>query len=275
MIIRKYRLRTLCICFIAVLFLFVVITDVSTPSEKNISNADSLSLRIKELRYEAQYAEAVTIAHNLLDVLKQDSTAKQWQIADSERLIATLKFIAGLSESTQQELSEADRLTSNKNEHFEKGEYADGVKIVEQQLKIREKILGPEHPEVALTLNDLAVFLNKTSDYTGALSLYERSLVIYEKALGKDHPDVARTLNNLAGTLEMIGKSEQAKSMYERALRIREKTLGPDHPDVGLTLSDLAVLLRNAGDYAGARSLYERALGRRLSDPITPTWPEH
>ena len=64
-----------------------------------------------------------------------------------------------------------------------------------------EKALGPDHPDVAESLNNLAVLYDDQGRYADAEPLYKRSLAIREKALGPDHPDVAQSLNNLAGSI--------------------------------------------------------------------------
>ena len=70
--------------------------------------------------------------------------------------------------------------------------------MAQQVLAIREKALGPDHPDVAQALNNLAVLYYKQGRYAEAEPLYKRALAIGEKALGPDHPDVATALNNLA-----------------------------------------------------------------------------
>ena len=66
-------------------------------------------------------------------------------------------------------------------------------------LDIREKALGPDHPLVGTSLNNLAELYRSHGRYAEAEPLYERSLAIREKALGPEHPDVGMVLNNLAG----------------------------------------------------------------------------
>ena len=61
-----------------------------------------------------------------------------------------------------------------------------------RSLAIREKTLGPDHPDVASALNNLASLYHKQGRYAEAEPLYKRSLAINEKALGPDHPDVAQ-----------------------------------------------------------------------------------
>eukprot|EP00752_Nemacystus_decipiens_P018035 g16168.t1 len=116
------------------------------------------------------------------------------------------------------------------------GYYEDAKPLYERSLAIREKVLGPDHPDVASSLNSLAVLL-KTQP------LYERSLAIREKMLGPDHPDVASSLNSLAA---LLGYYEDAKPLHERSLTIRasrEKVLDPDHSDVASSITNLAGFL--------------------------------
>jgi tetratricopeptide (TPR) repeat protein len=68
-----------------------------------------------------------------------------------------------------------------------------------RSLAIYEKTLGPDHPSVALALNNQALLYHAQGRYTAAEPLYKRSLAIREKALGPNNPDVAQSLNNLAG----------------------------------------------------------------------------
>ncbi|MEI8252021.1 MAG: tetratricopeptide repeat protein, partial [Synechococcus sp. ELA057] len=140
------------------------------------------------------------------------------------------------------------------------GKYAAAEPLYRRALVIREKVLGPAHPAVALSLNNLAVLLNDQGQYAAAETLYRRALAIREKTLGPDHPDVALSLNNLAGLLISQGQYAAAEPLCRRALAIREKALGPDHPDIANSLDNLASLLKNQGKYAAAEPLYRRAL---------------
>ena len=55
---------------------------------------------------------------------------------------------------------------------------------------MRERTLGPEHAEVAGSLNNLAVLLKGMGRYEEAQALYAKSIRIKEKALGPAHPQV-------------------------------------------------------------------------------------
>ena len=142
--------------------------------------------------------------------------------------------------------------------------FAEARPLYERALAINEKVLGPDHPETATSLNNLASLLNTLGEYDAARPLYERALAIYEKVLGPDHPSTATSLGNLAGLLDTLGESDTARPLYERALAIYEKVLGPDHPDTATSLNNLAVFLRNAGSLEEAEPLHRKLLTHQV-----------
>ena len=73
----------------------------------------------------------------------------------------------------------------------DQGRYAEAEPLYKRALAIQEKALGPDHPDVATALNNLAVLYRHQGRYAEAEPLYKRALAIEEKALGPDHPDVA------------------------------------------------------------------------------------
>ena len=186
---------------------------------------------------------------------------RNWPVLDPlvphARAVAAHADAAGITEPTAWLMNQAGVLL------FSKALYAEAEPLYERALAIREKALGPEHPDVAMSLNNLAALYRNQGAYAKAEPLYERALAIREKALGPEHPDVATSLNNLAVLYRNQGAYAKAEPLYERALAIREKALGPEHPDVAMSLNNLALLYDNQGAYAKAEPLYERALAIR------------
>jgi len=140
------------------------------------------------------------------------------------------------------------------------GAYAYAQLVLERALAVREQALGPDHPDTAASLHNLAVVLQAQGDLAAARPLYDRALAIREQALGPDHPDTASSLNNLAGLLRAQGHLAAARPLFERALDIHEQAFGPNHPATATSLNNLAILLHAQGDVAAARPLFERAL---------------
>ena len=140
------------------------------------------------------------------------------------------------------------------------GDYAKAEPLYQRALAIREKALGPDHPDIATSLNNLAELYMRQGDYAKAEPLYQRALAIREKALGPDHPDIATSLNNLALLYERRATTPRPSRSSGAPWPSTEKALGPDHPDTATSLNNLALLYSDMGDYAKAEPLYQRAL---------------
>ena len=143
-------------------------------------------------------------------------------------------------------------------------QYEEALPLYQQALAINEQTLGPEHPDTARSLNNLALPYKSQGRDEKALPLFERALAINERVLGPRHPDTARSLNNLALLYNSLGKDEEVLPLLKRALDIREKALGLEHPDVANSLNNLAALYENQGMDKEALSLYQRALAIRI-----------
>jgi CHAT domain-containing protein/Tfp pilus assembly protein PilF len=156
--------------------------------------------------------------------------------------------------------SEANALNKRVFELYRAGKFVEAISLAQQVLAMREKALGPNHPDVAQSLYNLAALYGEQLRYSEAEPLYKRALAIYGKALGSDHRNVAMVLVNLASLYQEQGRYTEAESLDKRALAVYEKALGPDHPDVATALSNLAILYDAQGRYAEAEPLYKRAL---------------
>ncbi|THJ18142.1 MAG: tetratricopeptide repeat protein [Nitrospira sp. CG24B] len=139
------------------------------------------------------------------------------------------------------------------------GKYQEAESYFTRALKQREQNLAPDHPDRALSLNNLAMLYEKQGRYDKAEPLYQRALAIWEKALGPNHPNVAPNFNNLAELYRAQGQYAKAEPLYQRALAITEKALGIDHPDVARSLNNLAGLSYHQGQYAKAEPLFQRS----------------
>lgn len=64
------------------------------------------------------------------------------------------------------------------------GKYARGIAVSQAALKAAEENVDPDHPDVATSLNHLALLYDAQGQYAEAEPLYKRALVIREKAPG-------------------------------------------------------------------------------------------
>jgi tetratricopeptide (TPR) repeat protein len=141
-----------------------------------------------------------------------------------------------------------------------KANYKEDEPLLRRALAINESNLGPNHPEVARTLSNLALLLQETNRLSEAEPLYRRALAIDEASLGPNHPEVAIYLNNLASLLQAANRLSEAEPLSRRALAIDEASLGPNHPNVAIYINNLAELLRVTNRLSEAEPLSRRAL---------------
>ena len=143
---------------------------------------------------------------------------------------------------------------------YQQGRYQEAISLTQESLKIREKILGPDHTKVAVSLSNLAMMYSALDKYDEALSMQQRAQAIFEKTLGPNHVDTTNSLRNLGKLYQQLGLYDQALLMLQRALMIREKELGLNHFSVAHSLSSLGSIYQELGHYDQALLVNQRAL---------------
>jgi tetratricopeptide (TPR) repeat protein len=178
-----------------------------------------------------------------------------------DRLVSHATTIAAWVDSYDVHLEDAAHVLNQTGYYLGvRGRYAEAEVLSQRALSIRERVLAPEHPDVAQSLGNLAVVHYELGRYAEAEALHKRALAIKERAFGPDHTKVAYSLNNLANVHIRQGRYAEAQPLHERALAILERALKPDHPLVVEGLVGLASLRKDQGRNADAIPLFERAL---------------
>jgi tetratricopeptide (TPR) repeat protein len=156
---------------------------------------------------------------------------------------------------------------------YQQEKYSESIKVAEEALKFAKETFDTEHPNIASSLNNLALIYKTLGKNAEAEPFYKQALEISESVLGSNHPDVATSLNNLAEVYVAQDKYAKAEPLYERALEMSERTLGLNHPDIAQPLNNLAELYRAQGRYAEAEPLYEQAL-KISKEALGPIYPD-
>jgi tetratricopeptide (TPR) repeat protein len=137
---------------------------------------------------------------------------------------------------------------------------SDNPAIVALKSQARDAVeaLGPQHPDVAHNLNNLAMLYQAQGRYGEAMPLLQRALTIHEQSLGPTHPDIAMSLNNLATLYRDLLRYAEAEPLYQRALALYERVRGPDHPEVDVVRKNYIGLLRATDRHEEAEQLETR-----------------
>ncbi|HEY0753735.1 MAG TPA: tetratricopeptide repeat protein [Ktedonobacteraceae bacterium] len=142
----------------------------------------------------------------------------------------------------------------------ERGRYAEAEQLLQQALTMREQLVSPEHPDVAVSLNSLGALYVKQGKHAQAEPLFSRALAIAEKVHGPGHPAVATSLNNLATVYIEQRKYTDAELLYANALSISIQQFGPDNPLTLRYLNNLATFYLERKQWDKAEFLLQRSL---------------
>ncbi len=205
-----------------------------------------LNGRAVQLYHEGQYAQAVSLAEEVLALSRQVWGEEHPHVATSLNNLAILYKLQG-------RLAEVEPLC-------------------QEALAMRQRLFSGDHPDVAQSLDSLAGLYESQGRLDAAESLCEEALTMRQRLFSGDHPDVAQTLNNLAGLYESQGRLKAAEPLIEEALAMRKRLFPSDHPDVAGSLNNLAGLYKSQGRLSAATPLLEEVLAmtKRLFPPDHP-----
>ncbi|CAF1460927.1 unnamed protein product [Adineta steineri] len=138
--------------------------------------------------------------------------------------------------------------------------YQEALTFYKKSLDIREKILPPNHPDLAKSYNNIGVVHNTMGNYPEALSYYKKVFEIDQQSLSPDHPDLAKSYNNIGLVHANMRDYPKALSCYEKALGIKQQSLPHTHPSLASSCSNIGIVHANMRDYPKALLYHEKAL---------------
>ncbi|CAF4016053.1 unnamed protein product [Rotaria sp. Silwood1] len=155
---------------------------------------------------------------------------------------------------------------------YHQGNYQEAIRLYEQALTIRQRLLPPNHLDLAMSYNNIGLVYNHMDEYPKALLSHEKALEICQQTLRSNHPDLAASHNNIGLVSYKMRHYLDALSSHEKALEIRKQCLPPNHPDLGMSYNNIGVVYKDMGEYSKALSFYESAvdIGQRSLPPNHP-----
>lgn len=178
---------------------------------------------------------------------------------------ARVDFTQALSESNEDELMVARAEYSLGYLLELQGDYVSARTNYERSLKIRERLLRPDNPDLSVTRANLANILQHLGDYSAAAELYLNSIHYQRKALGDSHPDLATLLGNYADLLTATGDFNGAMDNYREAIDICIRQLPPIPLAVARLKAKLADCLQQQKRYDEAEQKLQEALATQKS----------
>ncbi len=188
-------------------------------------------------------------------------------------LVAT--FASGTSKSESRPAdppSEAKRLAQQCSSYEKSGNYSRAETICREALATRERLLSPNHADVAESLDALATVYYDEARFDEAEELLQRSLAVDERVFGSHSSKAATKIHHLAVVLNDQGKYPEAETLYRRALAVCEENHPANRSEIGEIDNDLATLYDDEGKYPQAEPLYLKALAMREKADGLGSW---
>jgi serine/threonine protein kinase/Tfp pilus assembly protein PilF len=130
----------------------------------------------------------------------------------------------------------------------------------ERALEIDRRVLGNDHPRVAMRLNNLAVVAQSIGDLRRAEALFRDAIRRNELAYGNRHPETGAARGNYGLLLHREGRLAEAEPHLRSALDVQLKLYGPDNYNVGYARVSLAILLHDEGNLPESETEFRQAL---------------
>jgi tetratricopeptide (TPR) repeat protein len=142
---------------------------------------------------------------------------------------------------------------------FYSGNLAAAEAPMREALKLREEVLGLDHPLTAESLNNLGALFYQSGRYEDAVAEYRLATPILQKLYSSEHPAVATNLNNIGRSALLAGQVAEAEPLLRQALAMTEKFEGTHHQDLVAPLNSLAMIDFYNGHLDDAQKEIQRA----------------
>jgi tetratricopeptide (TPR) repeat protein len=134
-------------------------------------------------------------------------------------------------------------------------DFAAAEPLLREAVAMNQKLLGEEDPEVATTINNLALLLRDKGEYKEAEALSRRSLAMKLKIFGENNPNVGVSFNNLARVLQFEHDYPAAESEYRHAIEAYRNAFPANHWEIATIESLLGSCLTEERRFQDAEPL--------------------
>jgi tetratricopeptide (TPR) repeat protein len=140
------------------------------------------------------------------------------------------------------------------------GRWKEARSLFLEAIALWRKQPGPDSPEFASGLTNLAVLYQSRHDFGKAEPLLKRAMEIDRSVFLPDHPRIALDLSNWATFLAARKHYPEAESALLRSLQMFEKSIPENHFDLGHTALNLAAVYKLEHKYEDSERLYRRGI---------------
>jgi tetratricopeptide (TPR) repeat protein len=150
------------------------------------------------------------------------------------------------------------------------GDHQRAIADLEQAIALKQKVLPPDHPDIARSYLTLAVLHTWHGDGVPALIAVDRGLEISKRAYGPDNPVSWNALDDRGEVLEVLHRYPEAEHDLRRSIDLLTAFPGNGQVLLGHPLTALGRILLAEGKVREAVATLERALRLREGGEPNP-----
>jgi serine/threonine protein kinase len=153
---------------------------------------------------------------------------------------------------------------------FRAGQYQSAFADFETALSLKRKVLPPNHPDLAITLNSVATALTRLGKGEQALLAIDEALNLYKTAYGSRSPLIWIDLVKRGELFNVLHRYSDAEADLRLSVELSTALLGTGHTWTADPLTALGKTLIAEERYREASAVLERALGIREHTASNP-----
>jgi tetratricopeptide (TPR) repeat protein len=146
----------------------------------------------------------------------------------------------------------------------ERGSYMVARGRIQEAVRIREELLGPNNQDTLASCGLLAWTMWNQGLWKEAEELNVKVMGTELEVLGEEHPDTLISMANLASTYRIQGRWKEAEELNMKVIETSLKVLGEEHPDTLVSMANLASTYRNQGRWKEAEKLFVKVIETSL-----------
>jgi eukaryotic-like serine/threonine-protein kinase len=244
-----------------------------TLGESNLETAAALGSLASSIRLKGEYQRAEPLFRKALAIRETKLPPTDARVGEIKTALGECLYLLEKNEEAEAVLRPAleiqrkqhqDDLVSSTDNYLalvleRKGAFGEAAQLLRESLDITVRINGPDSPDTAISLHNLAGTLIDAGDLSGAEKVDRQVLEIRRKINGPGHPDLSYPLNNLGFIFLEKGDWAAAGPLLKENLEVRG---GPNKKEATAAgaLNNWARMLQEKGDYKAADESYRQAI---------------
>jgi eukaryotic-like serine/threonine-protein kinase len=249
----------------------VAVGVIATAAALLVAFAVAQTLELRRTRRERDRADRVTQFMTDMFKVSDPSEARGNDIRAREILDKASKEIDTSLEKDPE--LQAKMMDLMGNVYVSLGLLNKGEQLLRRTVEIRQRTLGPRHPDTLQSMFDLSGAMDESSQYADAEKMARLAMEGRRKELGPAHPDTLFASVRLALILQNEGRYPEAEKLDREVLAAARRASGPRQEQLSRSaLQNLAIVSAYQGKYADAEQAFREKLeiDRRRVGPDHP-----